>query len=361
MSNAPTPEDLRIYYALLAAGLVLALAASVAVFAVGRRRRGGGAVAAPGTDALAGAPDAAAARRLLAYAFGTLWLVDGLLQAQPALSTELVPGVILPLTQHQPAFLFYLMNAALAAWAPHPLFWNAAAVWGQLVIGALLLWGPDRRPGRLGALLAVAWGLCVWVVGEGMGQIWAGTSWLVGAPGSVAFYVFAAVLLLEPAAAWADGRVARLMGRSFAVLWAGLLALQAWPAAGFWRTDALAAAVAGMLDMPQPHPLAAPIAAFARSLAHAPGAWNAVLVAALAFLAVAWWRVPDRPWLWLVTVAAQIAAWWLGQDFGILGGTGTDPNSAVPICLIVAVYARLRRAGVRDARPVARAVWADGR
>ena len=36
-----------------------------------------------------------------------------------------------------------------------------------------------------------------------------------------------------------------------------------------------------------------------------------------------------------------LSTWWFGQDFGVLGGMGTDPNSGVVVLLVLGTYAQM--------------------
>ena len=38
-------------------------------------------------------------------------------------------------------------------------------------------------------------------------------------------------------------------------------------------------------------------------------------------------------------IALCLATWWLGQDFGVLGGMATDPDTALPLALVLTCVA----------------------
>src|SRR5215471_10808282 len=138
-------------------------------------------------------------RQLLRIGFGVLWIVDGLLQAQPAMAVGLPAQVIEPTAASSPGWVQHVVNWAGTSWSYHPIQAGASAVWIQIGIGVWLI-AASRGPwSRLAGLASVAWGLVVWVFGEAFGGIFApGLTWLFGAPGAAAFYCAAGVLVALP-------------------------------------------------------------------------------------------------------------------------------------------------------------------
>ncbi|MCY0886298.1 MAG: SCO family protein [Firmicutes bacterium] len=342
MSNSPNPGILHIFYGLLVAEAVplLAFAGFFGFFGFFRPRR---------AAVLPPAPEPPM-RRVVRIAFGLLWILDGLLQAQPAMSTEFVPNFLLPLMKGQPAFLARVMEDAIVLWSSHPVFWDTVAVWIQIGIGAALLAGPRWQ--RIGAWASIAWGIPVWISGEGLGSLLSGgASWWAGSPGSVVFYMAAALLLLAPAARWSDGSVARWLRRGSAGLWLWAAVAQAWPRSGFWSASAWEGLIQPMAQMAQPALFSAPLYAFARVAAAHAFLLNLVSVAVMALLGAGWAAgVPARR-LVPPTIVWAALTWWLGQDFGVLGGLGTDPNSGLPVILLTAIQLPLATAAAPAAAP----------
>jgi hypothetical protein len=305
-------------------GLLVVAAALCLVVWLERRRLG------PWMGVATGPPagGAAAARNLLAYLIGGLWLLDAFLQAQPAMVTHFVGGLLAPLTAGQPAPVAALLRLGVEAWRLSPVGSNLLATVVQFLIGAALLFSQDGAPIRRPAVWAsLAWALWVWGFGEGFGGVLAGGGALTGAPGSAVLYAAAAALLLAPASVWESGRVWRWASRGVAGLFALSALLQAWPAAGWWGASTFGGYVRAMAAMPQPSWLAAPLAAFGRAVASDPVPWNAALVVSSALLAAAWLVAPaSRLTLW-ASILWTVAVWYLGQDFGVMGGMGTDPNT----------------------------------
>jgi cytochrome oxidase Cu insertion factor (SCO1/SenC/PrrC family) len=279
-----------------------------------------------------------AARRFLRISFGILWILDGILQAQPRMAGGLPSHVIEPIAAVSPQWVQHVVNAGGTIWSYHPVQAAAAAVWIQAGLGLWLIAAGAGKWSRLAGLATVAWGLIVWVFGEAFGGIFApGLSWLTGAPGAVLLYVIAAALIALPPRAWAGPRLGRLLLGGAGAFWAGMAVLQAWPGRGFWQGGTLAAMTQSMALAPQPHGQADLLSAFAAFTSANGFAVNAFAVVALGALGVV--IASGRPRLLRAAVPAVavfcLADWVLVQDFGIPGGLGTDPNSMVPWLLLL--------------------------
>lgn len=304
------------------------------------------------------------ARRLLRVSFGLVWIFDGLLQAQASMPLGMAPQVIQPAAAASPGWVQHLDNAMATIWSYHPIAAPAAAVWIQVGIGLWLLVAPRGNWSRLAGLASVVWGLVVWVFGEAFGGIFApGLTWLFGAPGAVLFYCVAGGLVALPERAWATKRLARLLVSAMGLFFIGMAVLQAWPGRGFWQgrlprhaPGTLTGMVDQMAGTPQPHVLASLVAAFASFDAAHGWAVNLFVVVFLAATGSA--MVSLRPRLVLgatiVAVVVCLADWVFVEDLGFMGGVGTDPNSMVPMCLVlVAGYLALVRPAQQDTTVVA--------
>jgi len=318
-----------------------------------------------------------AGRRLLRIGFGLLWIFDGLLQAQPAMAAGLPSQVIGPTAASSPRWVQQVVDWGSATWSHYPVQAGAAAVWIQVGIGIWLMAASDGPWSRLAGVASAGWGMVVWVFGESFGGIFApGLTWLFGAPGAAGFYCAAGVLVALPERYWRSPRLGRAVLAVMGVFFAGMAMLQAWPGRGFWqgtehgRPGTLAAITASMAQTQQPGFLAAWVRAFT-SFDQAHGfAVNlfAVIVPAAAGLALLAARPlqGSRPAVLRVTVvflaAACLADWVLIEDLGFFGGLGTDPNSMIPLLLlVVAGYLALTPAPAPAAAsvPAARAGWRD--
>jgi cytochrome oxidase Cu insertion factor (SCO1/SenC/PrrC family) len=285
----------------------------------------------------------AAGRRLLRIGFGLLWILDGLLQAQPKMAAGLASQVIEPIAAASPRWVQHVANWGGTIWSYHPITAGAASVWIQVGIGAWLIIAAHGPWSRLAGLAGVAWGLTVWVFGESFGGIFApGLSWLTGAPGAVLIYVVAGALIALPESAWRSPRLGRLLLSGIGLFFIGMAVLQAWPGRGYWqgtqhgRPGTLAGMVQNMSTTPQPHVLSSLLADFGSFAASNGFAVNLVVVIVLAGMGAIF--LSGRPRLvryavWFGIVFG-LADWVLVQDLGFLGGLGTDPNSMIPMMLL---------------------------
>ena len=297
----------------------------------------------------AGTPAAVAAeplaRRVLRIGFGLFWMVDGLLQLQSAMPLGLPTSALEPSASSSPGWVQHVVHVGVTIWTRHPVQAAASAVWIQLGIGALLILAPRGRWSRLAGLAATGWGLIVWVFGEAFGGIFAqGSSWLFGTPGAVLFYCVAGALVALPESAWSNPRLGRLVIRAFGAFFIGMAVLQAWPGRGFWQgagggtsPGTLTTMVRDMAQTKQPSTLSSIVRAFGRFDASHGWGVNLVVVVLLAAIGAALCTARPgivRPALY-VTVAVSMADWVVVQDLGILGGVGTDPNSMLPMLLLL--------------------------
>lgn len=81
---------------------------------------------------------------------------------------------------------------------------------------------------------------------------------------------------------------------------------------------------------------------------------NALLVAV--FFGIAILTLVSRPerveWMGM-SLAVLFVLWWIGMDFGVLGGVGTDPNTAPLMALAVVARYGYARASRTARQPVA--------
>jgi len=306
----------------------------------GEPSAGGALASSPAAGALAALEPSG--RKVLRIAFGLLWVLDGLLQLQSAMPIAMPGGVIRPAAAGSPPWVHSIVNFGLTIWTNHPVQAAASVVWIQLGLGLALLLAPRGRWSRAAGAASVGWGLVVWVFGEAFGGIFSsGQQWAFGLPGGVLFYVVAGALLVLPERAWRGTRLARIVVGAAGLFFVGMAVLQAWPSAGRWhgsRHSAMASMVRTMAKTPQPHWLSSWLSSFAAFDASHGFGVNLFLVIALAVVGLT--LCVGRGRLLLAGgVGAGVlclAAWVLVQDLGFLGGEGTDPNSMVPMLVLLA-------------------------
>ena len=285
-----------------------------------------------------------AGRSLLRVGFGLLWILDGILQAQPAMAAGLPSKVIAPAAASSPSWVQHVANWAGTAWSYHPIQASAAAVWIQVGIGVWLLAAARGPWSRAAGLASAGWGLLVWVFGEAFGGVFApGLTVLFGAPGAALFYCAAGGLVALPERFWQTPAFGRRLVSGFGLFVVGVAVLQAWPGRGYWqgttahgRPGSLTVMVRSMADTPQPSVLARWVSDFAAFTAQHGFAVNLVAVVVLAatggLLLTRQARL-IRPAIAVLAVFC-LADWVLIEDVGFLGGLGTDPNNMVPLLLV---------------------------
>ncbi|HEY7147654.1 MAG TPA: SCO family protein, partial [Streptosporangiaceae bacterium] len=322
--------------------IVLAVFAVLSIAWVALRRPPAAGAAGERVRAAAAEP---AGRRVLRIGFGVLWLIDGVLQAQPGMAAGLPSRVIEPTASSSPAWVQHLVNWAGTTWSYHPIQAGAATVWIQAGIGLWLLAAPRGTASRLAGLASAGWGLVVWVFGESFGGIFApGLTWLFGAPGAALAYCAAGALIALPERSWRTPRPGRVILAGFGLFLAGMAVLQAWPGRGFWQgisggqPGTLAGMVQTMAQTPQPRVISDLVSGFGVFTGRHGFAVNLVAVVALGAIGVAFIlgrRAVTRPALAAFLVLC-LADWVLVEDMGIFGGLGTDPNSMIPMALLAA-------------------------
>jgi hypothetical protein len=277
-------------------------------------------------------------RRRLRQGLGLLWLVDGLLQAQPFMWTkQFGSGTLAAAAVGQPVAAGAPVRLAARVVAGHPVLFNTGFVTIQLALGLGLLLVHDRRWARLFCIGSLGWALGVWVLGEGLGGILGGQIGLeIGAPGAALLYAVITV------AAWpSERRVASWLLLVWAAVWVGGAVLQLLPAQ---RTALGLGSNVDMAAMMSPGVLARPESQVASWFGALPaGVATAVafaLAALQAFVGLA--ALAGRRWR---TVALRLGAllalvfWVFCQGFGGLStGTATDPSTG-PLLVLMALAA----------------------
>jgi cytochrome oxidase Cu insertion factor (SCO1/SenC/PrrC family) len=271
-------------------------------------------------------------RRFLRIAFGLLWIADGLLQAQPLMPSGFAMNYLS--ADRGPGWFMSAQGTLARAWMRHPVAADVAAVWLEIGLGLVLLLGGWGVLAKIGAWTSIGWGLVVWFFGGSIGGLVAsGSGWLTGGPGAGLVYVIAGAALLLPWTWWQTGRACTLLRRAGAAWLAVAALLTALPGERFWTPAGLARPFADGLATNPSAVLRAPMRQLASLAVQSPHLLNGIVVGVLVVLALALWASGRA----LVVGAAMVwclATWWLGQDFGVLGGTATDPNTALPLALL---------------------------
>lgn len=276
------------------------------------------------------------ARRFLRIGLGLLWLVDGLLQAQPAMPAGFVAHTLTPGLSSGPGWLADLVQPFAQAWAHHPVTADAVTVSIELGLGLLLLLGGRGLLARSALWASLAFSAVVWVGGELFGGLLApGASWLTGAPGAIVVYALAAGLLLVRWDRWSSGGTGTLARRAGGVWILAAATLQALPWEGSWSGRGLSAAFETGAHNSQPAVFLVPVTVAGQLAQSHPVTANAVIVILLLVTGTGL-VLSSAPGFVASGITICLATWWLAQDFGVMGGLATDPNTALPLALVLA-------------------------
>lgn len=259
-------------------------------------------------------------KRTLMICLGGFWLLDGILQLQPAMFTSAFVNTILaPNLRGQPSFIEHIITFGIHVFSVNMFYFNLASGLIQLLIAALLIFPFNDRAQRFGLWLSVVWALIIWIFGEGLGNLFTGgATFYTGAPGSALLYLILALCLLCSS----HKHLPLIAGIVF--LLSALLNLMPI----FWQPTMLS-----MLAM-TPN-VSATLGTFG---SQGTMVGNLIAVDVLIFLGIFLILVPNRSTAW-TTIIFLFVVWWAGQSFGGIQtfpvGTATDPNSAPLLVLFL--------------------------
>ena len=274
---------------------------------------------------------------LLKIGLGTLWLIDGILQLQPEMPYVFLPYVIIPMMTSTSGSLYNIILFGVNIWSLHPVIFNAMAAVTQLFIGIGLLIKLNKKGNVLILIVSSAWSLILWIFGEGFGGIFqAGSSFLSGLPGSALVYLIISIYLLLVIAGY---EIKWVIPVFMAALFSISFILQAIPASQFWSGYSLSRIPYNLIFLYQPRFLSDSFLYFTNTFITYDFYWNLFFSVYFAVCAFAWLYRPF--FAALLTIPITLFSWWVGQDFGIVSGYGTDPNSGLPlliICVFILIY-----------------------
>lgn len=282
--------------------------------------------------------------RLIRYSFGSLWILDAMLQAQPHMARGFVAHILRPVGTSGPSWLAEILSLAGAGWNSHPTTSDTFSIIIQLGIGGLLIFASTRREIRFAAHASALWALVIWVVGEGVGGLLnRGASWTTGSPGAAALYIVGSLLVASGTdldAELTDGRPIRVAELSLGIFWLVETVLQALPFEGYWNNGLLLAMRSAYSNMPgpfkQPEYALIDLVKQHQSLA------NLVLIILMAVIGTGFLHRRTSIIATFLSLVLASLTWWSTMGFGVFGGYGTDPNVALPYMFLVGIllYAR---------------------
>jgi hypothetical protein len=299
----------------------------------------------------------AGVKRTMLWGVALLWLLDAALQAQPRMFTiDFISNIMKPSIAIAPSFIGSIANWSLGFVTPHIALFNWLFMITQFVIAFALLGGLVRHNHRLikaGLLLSIAWGMVVWVAGEGTSGVFTGNGTMfTGAPGSVFLYMSVAVFYLLPDKWWQLGDRFCLPRDFLAIVFLyGGFAQVVTP--GFWGSRGIAVLIEGQASM-APSWMINTMTPLVTLTQQYPVVSNAVLAASMFALAGLLYGRNPKTLGFLLLVPVLGAIWYWGQAFGgIFSGMGTDPNTIPPLLILTIpafVIWRSRRQQGREAR-----------
>ncbi len=259
-------------------------------------------------------------KRTLIVCLGGFWLLDGILQLQPAMFTSaFVSTVLAPNLQNQPSIIESVVAFGIRLFSTNIFWWNLASALLQILIGIILIFPFQEKLQRFGLWLSVAWAFILWIFGEGLGNIFTGSStFYTGAPGSALLYLILALCIIYSS----HKRLPLIAGLIFT--FGAVLNLMPM----FWQPT--------MLSM----------LAMTPSVSTALGAFgsqgtmigNLIAVDVLMLLGFFLIFIANRSVAW-IAIVFLLVVWWIGQSFGSIQtfpfGTATDPNSAPLLILFL--------------------------
>lgn len=292
-------------------------------------------------------------RVMVSIIVGYLWIADGILQAQPQMPFGFSHFVLQSSIDSLPGAASQVLSPLLVAWNSNEIIFDSLAAAVQLFIGTALIVTRSRlMTGRV-AILSTLWALGIWVIGEGMGNIFLpDLSLISGFPGAALIYAIASILLITSL----DGRdFARALGIMMAAIFIAAAAIQALPFEGFWKYNALASIPGGFVLSFQPRAVGGVLLYIAYAFQHHWVLWNIMFTVVFLLIGITWIYRPRIASF--ATVLFMPFPWIAGQDLGVFGMYGTDFNSALPIILlsIAMLLSSMGRSTVAkdDARPTA--------
>lgn len=253
---------------------------------------------------------------------GGFWLLDGILQLQPQMFTKaFISNILEPNLPGQPSLIADLLHFGIHLYSINPIIMNSAAALIQIAIGSILLIPAFTRYRKAALAVSIAWGLGVWICGEGLGDIFTGSaSFYTGAPGSVFLYLILAVFLLFDLPSYYLPQIAGTLFFLGAILNEVPIFWQKGMQAMLWQMSAQDSNV--LISSPTK------ILSAAALTDHIT---NTILISMLLIFSI-WLLIRPTKLLAWILIPFLFLVWWISQDFGGIFTfplqTATDPNSA---------------------------------
>ncbi|WMT49574.1 MAG: hypothetical protein RE472_01080 [Thermoplasmatales archaeon] len=268
---------------------------------------------------------------------GILWIVDGILQFQPEMPYGFLSVVIEPSIQaiNNVGVEKFLM-IAYNIWLLHPFQFDALSGSLQIFIGVAYLLNRSTKALKYISFISIIWAIVIWIFGEGFGGIpESGVSLLTGFPGSALIYIILAVPYILPK----FGNIKNLQKYfiytvSTIFLIGGIL--QLIPGNTFWTKGQLAYDIYMNINQQGENPIVYAILNHAYVYLLFRENYINIFMFLLMIASGLFILLRIRTGLILATVFVGLT-WLLFQDMGIYILPATDPNTGLPLLLVLVI------------------------
>ena len=269
----------------------------------------------------------------LRVSFGYLWVLDAFLQMQPGMN-EYFAAMTIATNVSTGGITGYFAVLGLSLWNMHPLVFDVVASLIQLYIGTLFLTSNGGRTYSRIQVLAILWGILIWVFGEGFGgSLQPEATILTGFPGSVLFYVYTSFILLLSAKNYDN------MIRKSSYLFGGLVFLTALIVQLIPSNEYFPRMSSLFMQMPSPYDMLN----FANNFQYyftQSLVWPDIMTIALISISMFGW-LSGKSFGYVFSGVIAIFSWVIFEGMGMLGILSTDPNTGLPL-LIISIFFYLR-------------------
>ncbi len=280
----------------------------------------------------------------LRIVLGSLWLLDGILQIQPEMSFGFAPFVLIPALKSLPGVVQPLAQPIILAWTSNQSLMDAISAVFQVFLGIGFLTMRSRKIVSAIAIFSFAWAIAIWIFGESFGSPGVGMSILTGFPGAALLYAAASIIIAFNFTQKAEISILRYILASLFLVSA---ILQAVPANGYWNAGSIASVTGPYAFIFEPRALSYILYNIAVTLSNNNVPWNLMLTISLLAIGSLFLFRPKAASIASIFLSALI--WVVGQDFGVFGGYGTDPNTGLVLVLLsIAMYFSYRGSVVND-------------
>ncbi len=268
---------------------------------------------------------------------GILWIVDGILQFQPEMPYGFLSVVIEPSIQaiNNVGVEKFLM-IGYNIWLLHPFQFDALSGSLQIFIGVAYLLNRSTKALNYISFISIIWALVIWIFCEGLGGIpESGVSLLTGFPGSALIYIILAV----PYISLKLGNIKNLQKYFIYTVSAIFLIggiLQLIPGNTFWTKGQLAYDIYMNINQQGENPIVYAILNHTYVYLLFRENYINIFMFLLMIASGLFILLHIRTGLVLATVFVGLT-WLLFQDMGIYILPATDPNTGLPLLLMLVI------------------------